>query len=432
MLDLAGIGIGPFNLSIAALLNETQALEYRFFDNKKKFAWHPGLLLPDAHMQTSYLKDLVTAVVPTSQVGFLSYLVDKKRFYRFLSTDISKISRTEFSDYMAWAASKLNNLNFNEGVQSIDYVDDHFVITTSQGKYQAKNICLGTGKTPHVPKEFTAQLGAKVFHACEIMGKHLDFTNKRVAVIGGGQTGADIVLNALQHHWGKPQELYWISRRPNYQPLDEATFTNEFFTPQYTECFFELPELSKKREVKAQKLTSDGITTECLKNIYQYLYQRFEVNGERKWVHFLPNRTALQLTPQSDGYAVHCYNSLNQSEEVLDADYVILATGFESVLPHYLEQLRPLLHLSKDGGLQLDRHFNVQWQHQNKNQIYAVNAGLSSHGIAEPQLSLMAWRSAKIINHLAGQTLFDLSETKSFIDWTLPDSNQPFTLTRAV
>lgn len=30
MLDLAGIGIGPFNLSIATLLNETDKLNYRF------------------------------------------------------------------------------------------------------------------------------------------------------------------------------------------------------------------------------------------------------------------------------------------------------------------------------------------------------------------------------------------------------------------
>jgi len=74
----------------------------------------------------------------------------------------------------------------------------------------------------------------------------------------------------------------------------------------------------------------------------------------------------------------------------------------------------------------------VQWQHQMNNQIYAVNAGLSSHGIAEPQLSLMAWRSAKIINHLAGKNVFDLSETQNFIDWTLPESTQPLTLTTAV
>lgn len=432
MLDLAGIGIGPFNLSIAALLNETDKLNYRFFDNKPKFAWHPGLLLPDAHMQTCYLKDLVTAVVPTSQVGFLSYLVAKKRFYRFLSTDIAMISRTEFSDYMAWAANQLNHLNFDDAVTAIEYHNGQFVIKANSGEYTAKNICLGTGKTPYIPQEFVSQLGNKVFHASDIMLRDLDLTNKKVAVIGGGQTGADIVLNTLQEYWGKPQSLYWVSRRPNYQPLDEATFTNEFFTPQYTECFIDLPELSKKREIKAQKLASDGITTECLKRIYQYLYQHFEVNGEDKWVHLLPNRTAQTLSSSGNGFTVKCHNSLNQKDEILNADYVILATGFTSALPKYLEPLKPLLHLNEEGELQLDSHFNIKWQHQNENQIYAVNAGLNSHGIAEPQLSLMAWRSATIINHLAGNALFDLSETQSFIDWTWPSSTQSFPLTTAV
>lgn len=432
MLDLAGIGIGPFNLSIAALLNETHALQYRFFDNKPHFAWHPGLLLPEAYMQTSYLKDLVTAVAPTSAVSFLSYLVDNKRFYRFLSTEINMISRGEFSNYMAWAASKLDNLHFNEAVDAIAYTGEHFVITTDRGEYHAKNICLGTGKAPHVPEKFTPLLGKHVFHASDIMNRQLDLTNKRVAVVGGGQTGADIVLNSLQAVWGKPKDLYWVSRRPNYQPLDEATFTNEFFTPQYTECFFNLPELSKKREIKAQKLSSDGITTECLKQIYQYLYQHFEVNGERKWLHLLPNRTAQQLTPYNNGYTMQCYNSLNQTEELLDVDYVILATGFATTLPNYLLPLKPWLELDDDGKLTLDRHFNVKWQHQHKNQIYAVNAGINSHGIAEPQLSLMAWRSATIINHLAGSTVFDLTEKQNFIDWTLPQHSQALTLTTAV
>ena len=40
--------------------------------------------------------------------------------------------------------------------------------------------------------------------------------------------------------------------------------------------------------------------------------------------------------------------------------------------------------------------------------------------------------SAIIINHLANKTLFDLSETQSFIDWTLPKSSHILSLTTAV
>lgn len=71
MLDCIGIGLGPFNLSIAALADQDKTqLSTRFLERKPSFSWHPGLLLSDAKMQTSFLKDLVTAIDPTSQYSF--------------------------------------------------------------------------------------------------------------------------------------------------------------------------------------------------------------------------------------------------------------------------------------------------------------------------------------------------------------------------
>lgn len=37
--------------------------------------------------------------------------------------------------------------------------------------------------------------------------------------------------------------------------------------------------------------------------------------------------------------------------------------------------------------------------------------------IAEPQLSLMAWRSARILNRVMGRDLFDLSMPPALIQW---------------
>jgi len=82
--DVLGIGSGPFNLSLNALLQKT-ALKSLFIDKAAKMTWHSGMLLPGARMQTSFLKDLVTPVDPTSPYSFLAYLVQKKRLYRFLS-----------------------------------------------------------------------------------------------------------------------------------------------------------------------------------------------------------------------------------------------------------------------------------------------------------------------------------------------------------
>ncbi len=56
-LDFIGIGVGPFNLSIAALGSEVTGFNSKFFERKPHFSWHPGMMVPDCHMQTSFLKD---------------------------------------------------------------------------------------------------------------------------------------------------------------------------------------------------------------------------------------------------------------------------------------------------------------------------------------------------------------------------------------
>jgi len=53
-LDLAGIGIGPFNLSLAAQLDSVPELGARFFERRSRFDWHPGMMLPDVELQSSF------------------------------------------------------------------------------------------------------------------------------------------------------------------------------------------------------------------------------------------------------------------------------------------------------------------------------------------------------------------------------------------
>ena len=75
--DFIGIGIGPFNLSIAALAEGLDGFSSLFLERKPHFSWHPGMMVPDCHMQTSFLKDLVSAVEPTNRHSFLNYLVQR-------------------------------------------------------------------------------------------------------------------------------------------------------------------------------------------------------------------------------------------------------------------------------------------------------------------------------------------------------------------
>ena len=214
--------------------------------------------------------------------------------------------------------------------------------------------------------------------------------------------------------------------------LDEAAFANEFFVPQYVEQFYHLDQSVKQREVQAQKLTSDGITAEALRAIYQELYDKFEVQKQRKWVRLLPHRTVTGMHPQPVGFDLAVDNNLTGLEESYTGTVIILATGFETKLPQCLAPIMDKLELGDDGLLQLDQNFKVRWQGNADNSIYAVNAGLGSHGIADPQLSLAAWRSAKIINDLAQENCFDISESSNVMEWGAESKVTPFSAAELV
>ena len=46
-----------------------------------------------------------------------------------------------------------------------------------------------------------------------------------------------------------------------------------------------------------------------------------------------------------------------------------------------------------------------------------MNAGMHRLGIAEPQLSLMAWRAARILNRAHDDEPFELATTPGVIHW---------------
>ncbi|MEQ6885370.1 SidA/IucD/PvdA family monooxygenase [Salicola sp. Rm-C-2C1-2] len=418
-LDLAGLGIGPFNLSLAALLREVPHLETAFFDRKPHFNWHPGMMLPGVRLQTSYLKDLVTGVAPWSPNSFLNYLVQNGRFYAFMNANLPAVSRAEFADYMAWVAQGLNSLHFGRNIDHVDFDGNLFHIHChgEQRPVLAHNLCLGTGKTPSLPESCRPWQGDDCFHNMELTLRQPDVSGQHVTVVGGGQSGAEVVLSLLQGDWGTPECIHWLSRRSNFEPLDETPFTNEYFTPGYVDTFHGLEEAQRLTRVNHQKLASDGISTDTLNALYQRLYEHRVTGGPSPRVVLQPERT-LEAVAGPAPYALTARNELNGHHEQTTTNRLILCTGFDTQLPGYLSQpLRQGLETDDHGELRLGHHFEATWDGPLNRHIYAVNAGRHSHGIAEPQMSLMCWRSARIINHLAGERLFPVTEGIRLVDW---------------
>jgi lysine N6-hydroxylase len=417
-LDVAGIGVGPFNLSLAALLSPVPRLSWRFFERRPNFEWQSGMMLPGTRMQTSFLKDLVTPVDPTSRFGFLSYLVDKGRFYRFMNAEFTRVRRSEFADYMRWTADQIPNLQFGAQVQDVVFTGEHFRMhVEGQKPVDARDLVLATGLTQNIPSWAQPHLSGICLHSGDYLRSEFSLSGQRIVVVGGGQSGAEIFINLASARNERPAQLTWISRRPNLEPLDETPFVNEYFTPDYVEQFHRLPEPVRGPLVESQKLAGDGISPDTLRELSQLLYENDFLNDERGNYRILPFRDVRGMTRNDGSFRLEMRNGFDHGVEHVTADVVILATGYNHTVPSYLKSLGPLLARDAHGRFKLDQDYTLAWSGPATNRVYIQNGGRYSHGIADPQLSLAAWRAAVIANSVTGQNLYRTEFARPPLQW---------------
>ena len=418
--DLIGIGTGPFNLSLAAMLKKT-SLHYKFYEKNPHLKWHSEIIFNDSLMQTSFFKDLVSGVDPTSEFTFLNYLVSNGLFYTFMNTNRTVVTRREYERYLTWCAEKLSDrIDFNHEVKEVVLENDAFKIFTDKNSNFAKHICIATGSTPRIPDFAKKHLSKNVFHAKSKELLEMNLTNKNVIIVGGGQTGVEIFRNALHSKWGEFKSLKLISNRVNLEPLDESPFTNEYFTPNYVNCFFGLEQKEKDSLIQGQKLASDGNTPKYLDYLYNDLYQMKYVDNDSRTIELMPNRKVHSLESFDHYFKLHYFNHFTKKEENALADIVILSTGFESVIPDFIKPLAHLIEFDEVGRFKFNRDFSLNLKHPSflENKIYALNFSRHGHGISEPQTSLMPWRSATVINSLVNRDFYNINnERLNFINF---------------
>ncbi len=407
--DLFGVGIGPFNLSVAALFEKIKDKKALFCDAKEFYSWHSEILFDDATMQTSFLKDLVTSVDPTNPYSFLNYLVTEGLFHSFMNTSRTGLKRREFELYCRWAAEKMEDrCQFSTEIHEISFKDQNFLIKTNRGKYQASNLCLASGPVPKVPECTERFLGKDVFHAKSVHLSKANFKEKNIVIVGGGQTGIEIFRNTLNGQFGEFKSLKLMTARNNLEPLENSPFINEYFTPQYVDLFYHADASVKKSLLNEQKMASDGNTPEYLDLLYNDLYQFKFIQQDSRLVAIHPCHLLQEIDKKPVGLELQFWNSFHLQTELHQADIVILATGFETKVPRYLEPMLGQIELIEDGAFKLNPDFSLNWEHDQSHKIFALNFSRQGHGIAEPQLSLMAWRAAVILNEFCGEDLYPL------------------------
>jgi lysine N6-hydroxylase len=411
-----GIGVGPANLSLAALMHGYPEISNLFVDKKERFGWHDGQQMSNATIQVSMLKDLVSLSQPTSEYSFISYLHDSGRLYHFLNAKFDAVPRQEFRNYMEWACNKNENVLFGHAVQSVEY-SDVFRIHFREGMVTADNIVIGTGVQPWVPPLAFAHLGDRHFHVSEFLTKAGSLGGLRVGVVGGGQSGAEAFLDLISRSGNDlPRRVVWISRRPNYLPLDDSPFTNDYYMPGYSDYFAGLDAVTRNAFNARHILTSDGISDATLRLIYQRIYTHRFINGYADMVALYPNRQVSRLT-RAPGDAWNLTLTHNDHPGLIEGtelDVVVWATGFVPAPTDFLDPIKG--RLEREGNeYKIDNAFAVRWDGPPDRNIYVQNAARAQRGLADPNLSLNAWRSQRILDSLRG--VRTEQHLDSFIDW---------------
>lgn len=434
--DLAGIGIGPFNLGLAALLSCHDNLSAVFLERKSSFRWHEGLMLPGTTLQVPFLADLVTMADPTHRLSFLNYLHEHDRLYKFYFHDRVQILREEYDHYCRWAAQQLPSCRFGESVTDvgIDPASGGFLIDSQsdngmQHRYRGRDIALGIGTAPHLPDWAQVRTSSLIIHSAEFAFHREQLARcRRVTVIGSGQSAAECVLALCDtlspHRVAAGASILWITRSAGFFPMEYSKLGQECYTPEYMRHFHAIERDRRRAIVAGQDLLYKGISFSTIGALFDLLYER-SIGGRDPGLSLHSNCAVDAVTSDAAGELSidFRHRELDQAGQIR-TDAIVAATGYRHIWPDWLQALKiDVLETDAHGDLLVGDDFIARRRDGGKGRVFVQNAEVFQHGVGAPDLGIGAYRNSVIANALLGRPHYRASTASSFQCFGMPETS---------
>jgi L-ornithine N5-monooxygenase len=398
--DLVGIGFGPSNLGLAIALAEHPVgagVGARFVERQEHFGWHRGMLLEDATMQVSYLKDLATLRNPASRFGFLTYLHERGRLVDFINYGSAFPTRLEFHDYLEWAAAAFaGNVEYGSEVRRVVAVAGEpaqLDVQTSRGVLRTRNVVFATGLTPQLPDGVLP--GERVWHSSELLLR-VDAVRdpRRVVVVGAGQSAAETVDHL--HRRFPEAEVCAVFARYGYCPADDTSFANRVFDPKAVDDFFLAPDAVKDMILGYHGNTNYSVVDpELIESLYRRHYHERVAGRER--LRFCNVSRVADAVEVGGRVELAVESLIDGDREVLTADLVVYATGYRPGDPTVLlGELAEHCLRDGEGRLRIGRDYRVATRPGLTAGIYVQGATEHTHGLSSTLLSNIAVRTGEI------------------------------------
>lgn len=409
--DLVGVGFGPANLALAVAVEEHNAavrpserVDAFFLERQPEFGWHRGMLIDGTVMQVSFLKDLATMRNPVSAFGFVSYLHSRGRLVDFINHKTLFPTRVEFHDYLSWAAERMRHaVRYGQEVVAVRQVGDAHVEVESRdvatgrtSTVRARDVVFGVGLSPVVPDG--VQRSARVWHSSELLHRAADLESTdpgRLVVIGAGQSAAE--CTDYLHGAFPGAEVCAVFTRYGYSPADDSPYANRIFDPDAVGEFFAADSDTKATLMAYHRNTNYAVVDlELIEELYRKAYLEKVLGRQR--LRMVNAARVVDVAESDDGVRVQVRSLLDGSSEVLAADAVVFATGYEPA------DIRPLLGeldrhcLRDDDGLPVvDRDYRMRTRPDVHCGLYLQGGTEHSHGITSSLLSNVAVRGGEIL-----------------------------------
>ncbi|MGW0672928.1 lysine N(6)-hydroxylase/L-ornithine N(5)-oxygenase family protein [Streptomyces sp. NPDC002746] len=424
--DLIGIGFGPSNVALAIALSEhnarvgrQEAVTAHFFERQPAFGWHRGMLIDDATMQVSFLKDLVTLRDPSSEYTFLRYLQSRGRLIDFVNGKNLFPLRVEFHDYFEWAAAKVDDMvSYGHDVISVepvlrDGVVEYVDVTARSGTetvvHRARNLVVGTGLRPLMPEG--VERTERVWHNSDLLAKvdALEGTEPaRFVVVGAGQSAAENV--AYLHRRFPRAEVCAVFSRYGYSPADDSSFANRIFDPEAVDEYFTAPDDVKRKLMGYHGNTNYSVVDiDLIDDLYRQAYQEKVLGTER--LRFINISRLTGVEEAGDKVRATVTSLVSGEESTLEADVVVLATGYSPVEPlSLLGDVARHCHRDEEGRVRVERDYRIATDDELRCGIYLQGGTEHTHGITSSLLSNTAIRVGEILDSIVERGLKSASD----------------------
>ncbi|MFR9777517.1 lysine N(6)-hydroxylase/L-ornithine N(5)-oxygenase family protein [Micromonospora sp. MS34] len=417
--DVIGIGLGPYNLGLACLTAPIAELDALFLEARTGLAWHPGMLLDSARLQTPFLADLVTLADPTSPYSFLAFLKETERLYPFYIRENFFPLRVEYDAYCRWAAAKLDTVRLGHRVTAVEHdpADDRYVVhaVTADGPttHRARHLALGTGTPPHLPD---AAAGLDALHSSRYLDQRAELRRcGSVTVVGSGQSAAEVFHDLLADTDRYGYELTWVTRSPRFFPLEYTKLTLELTSPDYVDYFHALPEAARYRLEAAQHGLHKGIDADLINAIFDLLYARSATDPVR--ARLLTDTELTGLGRDGGGWILGLRHREQGRERILRTEGLVLATGYRYRVPDFLAPVRHRIRWDDHGRFAVARNYSID--HTGRG-IFLQNAATHAHSVTSPDLGMGAYRNSVIIRELLGREHYPVERRIAFQEFGAP------------